>query len=302
MRKVCVLLSTYNGEKYLREQIDSVLNQKDVDVTLCVRDDGSKDGTIQILREYEKVGKIRLEIGENKGYQKSFYLLLANAPETDYYAFCDQDDVWDDDKLISAVKMLEAEDNSIPLLYYSALKVVNKDLKLKQVSHKGYSIGEHPFEEAFMLSFTYGCTTVINKVAREKFLKYDVNTLYSHDNNMNMICSALGKTIFDSTPHINYRQHGNNCFGYPSSVKAIIKTLRQYVKYEKHNLRSIEMQKIKDLFYNELTPEKQNFCNLILNYRNSKADKKALLNYKPYKSKQKLINFYIRYLIKTNKL
>ena len=175
MKKVCVLLSTYNGEKYLREQIDSVLNQKEVDVTLCVRDDGSKDSTIEILKSYEQSGKIKLEIGENVGYQRSFYLLLLNAPEADYYSFCDQDDVWDDDKLIAAVKMLEAEDNSKPLLYYSALKVVNKDLKLKQISHKGYCIGKYPFEEAFMLSFTYGCTSVINQSAREKFLKYDVS-------------------------------------------------------------------------------------------------------------------------------
>lgn len=302
MKTVCVLLSTYNGEKYLKEQIDSVLNQKGVKVILCVRDDGSKDSTLEILKEYEKENKLNLDFGENLGYQKSFYLLLKNAPFADYYAFCDQDDVWDDDKLLCAVSMLEKEDDTIPLLYYSALKVVNKDLKLKQVSHKGYQIGKYPFEEAFMLSFTYGCTTVINNVAREKFLKYDYETIYSHDNNMNMICSALGKTVFDSTAHINYRQHGNNCFGYPSSLKAIIKTIKWYFKYEAKNLRFKEMQKIKDLFYDELSEHNKHFCDLILNYRNSKKDKKALLNYKPYKSDKKLINFYIRHLIKRNKL
>lgn len=302
MKSVCVLLSTYNGEKYLRQQLDSVLNQKGIILNFLVRDDGSTDSTIDILKQYEKDGKIKLILGENVGYQKSFYLLLKNALQSDYYAFCDQDDVWDDDKLISAVNMLEKEDNTLPILYYSALKVVNKNLKLKQVSHKGYKIGEYPFEEAFMLSFTYGCTTVFNNVAREKFLKYDYQTVYSHDNNMNMICSALGKTVFDSTPHINYRQHGNNCFGYPSSLRAIIKTIKWYFKYEAKNLRSKEMQKIKDLFYDELSSHNKQFCDLVLNYRNSKQDKKALLNYKPYKSNKKMINFYIRHLIKHEKL
>ena len=127
MKIVCVLLSTYNGEKYLKEQLDSVLNQKDITLNFLVRDDGSTDSTIDILKQYEKEGKIKLIVGKNIGYKKSFYELAKLAPLSDYYAFCDQDDVWDDDKLITAVNMLERENNSIPLLYFSALRVVNNN-------------------------------------------------------------------------------------------------------------------------------------------------------------------------------
>jgi rhamnosyltransferase len=134
MKSVCVLLSTYNGEKYLKELLDSVLNQNCEDkikVSIFVRDDGSSDNTTNILKEYEQNGKIILfgHGGCNLGFAKSFSSLLANAPLSDYYAFCDQDDIWLPDKLISAVERLEKEDNNeIPLLYSTNLIVVDKDL------------------------------------------------------------------------------------------------------------------------------------------------------------------------------
>ena len=301
MKSVCVLLSTYNGEKYLRQQLDSVLNQKGIILNFLVRDDGSTDSTIDILKQYEKDGKIKLIVGKNIGYKKSFYELAKLAPLSDYYAFCDQDDVWDDDKLITAVNMLERENNSIPLLYFSALRVVNKNLKVKSVTHKKFIISEYPFEQALTLNPVYGCAAVFNNALREKFLEYQ-EFEHSHDNNLNVLASALGKVVFDKTPHFSYRQHGNNCFGYPSSLKSMIKNIKWYFKYEVHNIRLKEMTKIKEKFYTELSEHNKHFCDLVLNYRNSKQDKKALLNYKPYKTDSKLTNFYIRHLIKHEKL
>ena len=91
-KKVNVLLSAYNGEKYIKAQIDSILNQSYPNVELYVRDDGSKDGTLAIVREYEEKGLLHLEAGENVGFVKSFEWLIANGGEADYYAFSDQED------------------------------------------------------------------------------------------------------------------------------------------------------------------------------------------------------------------
>ena len=103
---VTVLMSTYNGERFLKEQLDSILQQQDVDVRLCVRDDGSTDGTMDILLEYADA--IELTIGNNFGVGNSFMSMVYSANlESDYYAFSDQDDIWMPDKLISAVDELK---------------------------------------------------------------------------------------------------------------------------------------------------------------------------------------------------
>ena len=115
---ITVLMSTYNGEKYLREQIESILNQKNVRVQILVRDDGSTDHTHIILDEYQKNGKLNWYTGMNLKSSKSFMNLVTKAPETEYYAFCDQDDVWNNDKLYRAVNKLKSMGNmNIPRLY-----------------------------------------------------------------------------------------------------------------------------------------------------------------------------------------
>ncbi|MBO6101263.1 MAG: glycosyltransferase, partial [Spirochaetaceae bacterium] len=120
-KSITILLSTYNGEKYIEEQLQSIFAQTCwQNCTLVVRDDGSKDGTLAILKKYEQQGKLRLECGENIGFVRSFFWLINNATEADYYSFADQDDVWNVNKVERAVKMLEnaaSEAPQKPLLY-----------------------------------------------------------------------------------------------------------------------------------------------------------------------------------------
>ena len=103
--KVLILVSTYNGEKYLPEQLDSLYAQEGVDIHILVRDDGSKDNTIGILKNYQgSKGKMTIIEGENIGAGQSFLALIneatTNYPDYDYYAFCDQDDVWYGNKVV----------------------------------------------------------------------------------------------------------------------------------------------------------------------------------------------------------
>ena len=135
MKKVLVLLSTYNGEKYLREQLDSVLSQEGVDVSLLIRDDGSKDGTINILKEYSAKLNVDYYEGANRGPSESFHDLLLHAQGYDYYAFCDQDDDWHKDKLRTAVERLEQMNQEAPILYCCNLNVVDENLKYCRICH-----------------------------------------------------------------------------------------------------------------------------------------------------------------------
>lgn len=100
---VTVLMSTYDGENFLRDQIESILNQEDVYVHLIVRDDGSKDRTINILEEYQSRGKLEWYSGKNLGSARSFLNLVSKSPDNEYYAFSDQDDVWFSKKLKRAI-------------------------------------------------------------------------------------------------------------------------------------------------------------------------------------------------------
>ena len=105
-------MSTYNGEKYLREQIDSILNQDYPEISLLIRDDGSTDGTVDILKEYaQKYRDIDYYVGENLGVQNSFFDLMKRADKRAYYyAFADQDDVWLPGKIKRAIELLEREE------------------------------------------------------------------------------------------------------------------------------------------------------------------------------------------------
>src|ERR1035437_8737190 len=124
---VTILLSTYNGEKYLNQLFESLFKQIDVEMSVLVRDDSSSDSTKEILRKYEEEGKLSWYTGENLRSAGSFMDLLFHAPDSEYYAFCDQDDVWEADKLYSAIKMLKQTQDK-PSLYFSQTKLVDKDL------------------------------------------------------------------------------------------------------------------------------------------------------------------------------
>ena len=125
---VAVLMSTWNGEKYLQAQIDSILKQEGVQVKLIVRDDGSSDATAAILEEYQQAGKLSWHAGKNLGYTASFMELCKNAPSADYYAFSDQDDIWLPEKLIHGIDRLR-EWCDVPAMAVSEWCMVDEELR-----------------------------------------------------------------------------------------------------------------------------------------------------------------------------
>lgn len=223
--KIAVLMSTYNGEKYIRQQLESILKQT-IPAHVFIRDDGSSDTTTDIIDEYIAAGAdIELIKGQNLGVKRSFFELIKNAPDADYYAFADQDDVWMPDKLEAAVKQLKVVEQlglQAPLLYCADTYLVDADLKLIVRENKN---PRPSFGNALVENICTGCTAVINRILLEKIREHTPNPddIVMHDWWLYLIAEAYGKTIFDREPHMNYRQHGNNEWGVKTTSWAIAK-------------------------------------------------------------------------------
>lgn len=213
MYKIVVMMSTYNGAKYLREQLDSIINQTEKDKFILVRDDGSTDKTIDILEEYQKKGLLKWYKGENVGFVKSFLLLLKDAPIARYYAFSDQDDYWEFNKLEKAIFKIKNENN--PCLYCSNAILVDKNLKEIGKYNESYSNEYKTLEDVLQGPLAAGCTMVFNRALANYINKYNVECMdiAFHDRWVCFIAGAFGKIVYDNNAYIKYRQHEANVVG-----------------------------------------------------------------------------------------
>ncbi len=208
--KVCVLMSTYNGEQFIEEQLQSLKNQEGVDVQILVRDDGSTDHTLDILNQWQQTGFLTWYQGENLKPARSFLNLIRKAPETEYYAFCDQDDVWFSDKLPSAVQALIGHE-ATPALYYGQTQLV--DVRLQPLPTPNL-LPADTLQQAIINHTATGGTIVFNHKLRELLQTYTPQYISMHDSWAHLVCLAVdGYVHFDSTPHMYYRQHEHNVLG-----------------------------------------------------------------------------------------
>lgn len=207
---VIILLSTYNGERFLEEQLQSLVSQCDVEFRIIVRDDGSTDGTINILNKWQQKGLLEWYSGSNLKPARSFFNLLFNAPEAEFYAFCDQDDVWREDKLSVAIKKLSNKGEAA--MYYGQIQLVDENLKFMKtelIHPKNNDI-----VQALVNNTATGCTVVINRPLKLLLKSYIPQYISMHDSWCLLVCIATGGIVyFDNNPHILYRQHCNNVIG-----------------------------------------------------------------------------------------
>lgn len=187
MHTVTILLATYNGEKYLREQLDSLLTQKGVRVSILVRDDKSTDGTQHILDEYQKKGYLTWYTGEHLNVPNGYLDLLKHVGETDYYAFCDQDDVWDEDKLLIAVSKLDEMKQDMPAMYYCGQRLVDENMKLLSIHNVNNERSHHT---NFLISNVAGCTAVFNRPLVDCVNSVDPDFILMHDSWLFKVCLA----------------------------------------------------------------------------------------------------------------
>lgn len=221
--KIAVLMSTYNGEAYIREQIASILAQEvDIPLSLIVRDDGSTDSTKEILQAYAEEGKLTWYSGENLKPAHSFLDLLNHCPGYDFYAFCDQDDVWHSDKLACALARLNGQDG--PAMYFANARLV--DGNLDYLGRNVYNRAPHrDFYSLVCSGGILGCTIVFNQPLAALLQNAPTpKCLTMHDAYLSIVCAMFdGKIFFDEQPHMDYRQHGKNVIGSGWSKRTAIR-------------------------------------------------------------------------------
>ena len=255
-KKVQVLMPTYNGEKYIIEQIRSIEEQTYSNITLLIRDDLSTDNTVGLVDAID--GKRTFIRGtSNLGVIQSFLELLRISDNVDYYALADQDDVWKADKLERAIHFLKQHDDNIPLLYCAGVDVVDDNLTFKgylSAKKKGPS-----FENALVQNIATGCTIVMNKAARDLInsVKPTSNKIVMHDWWFYLIVSSFGKVIYDKESVMYYRQHSNNTFGSGySSLQRWIPRLKRFIKKKEAGINIEQIVEFNRLFGDKLDEDK----------------------------------------------
>ena len=213
--KIAVLLSAYNGEKYIKEQINSILNQTYKNLVLYIRDDGSTDNTFEIIKDFAKRNRERVKCfsGSNRGFINSFITLLIHCEHCDYYAWSDQDDVWLPEKIERAVFMLEKDrrktDKIEPVLYFSDYDYYNEEMLFEKhglIHERGPS-----FENSLFDCIPLGFCSVFNNRTRDMFLKNIPHYCCGHDWWTYMLCAAFGHVIYDKGfVSVKYRRRNDS--------------------------------------------------------------------------------------------
>ena len=237
MSTVRILLATYNGEKYIGDMIESILAQSFTDWQLVLSDDQSKDHTVSILEEYavkypDRIMHYRsgLHFGNAQGH---FLHLLNQFPDAPYIMFCDQDDIWHNDKVSATLqKMKEIEKSGVPALVHTDLRVVDGQLQEMHPSFLAYSgiSGERmELKQLLVQNVVTGCTMMLNRPMAELANAHmPAGKILMHDWWLALIGAAMGTVGFLNQPTIDYRQHGNNTVGAKDtkSLSYILKKIR----------------------------------------------------------------------------
>lgn len=251
--QVVVLLSSYQGERFIAQQLESILTQLPLDGRILVRDDGSRDSTADRV---EAFGDPRISVtrGENVGFVRSFLTLLeAVPPEADIIMLCDQDDIWLPDKIERAVNHLRNLTGQ-PALYCSRLQLVDENLK---------PIGLSPawprppsFRNALTENIVTGCTCAINRAALPLARRYgNPELIYFHDWWLYLVIAAFGKVVVDPQPTILYRQHGGNAIGMGAGVARYLAIVRFMNKKSWVHIMYNQIENFRALYVDQLSQD-----------------------------------------------
>lgn len=244
--KVQILLATYNGEQFLQQQIESLLQQTYTDFTILIRDDGSTDKTLEIIESYQQKYPAKFillkEDKMNVGATQNFGILLAHST-ADYIFFCDQDDVWMASKIehsLSAIFTMENEQKSNPCLVYSDMKLINEhgiiiaDSVWKQLH---LSPDYFTLNRLLVQNIPHGCTVLINK-AMKSIASPIPATAILHDHWLALLAASVGNSVAITTPLILLRNHTQNVtrknFSFAEKIKRYFKNLSDKNAYEQY--------------------------------------------------------------------
>jgi len=224
-----VLLATYNGACFLKEQVDSILGQDYGNIRILARDDGSSDKTVQILEQYSQRFPDRFRVmpsGPSTGSPKNNFLILMKAATADYVCFCDQDDVWLPDKVSRTKQNMDRLQQrwgeKVPLLVFTDLHLTDDKLEIVHDSFWAYmSIDPeriYRLPQLMVQSVVTGCTVMLNRALLELALRMPEDA-YMHDRWVSWLASFMGKVGIERTQTVYYRQHDRNAVGTGSDIR-----------------------------------------------------------------------------------
>ena len=299
---IAILMATYNGEKYLEEQIESILNQTYQDFVLYIRDDNSTDNTRKIIKKYVKKNPNKvIQVKDEKvakGACNNFMYLLEyvySLNKYDIFMFADQDDFWLEDKVEFTVnEYKKIENKEQPILIHTDLNVVDSKLNIISESFFRYSnLNENcnKFNNYLIQNNVTGCTTLINKTLVDLII-FNINNILMHDWYFALIASAFGQVIFIGKATIKYRQHGNNVLG-AKKVKGIKEIYNKLIKNNtiKEDLDKVlkQAESFRKAYYNLLDFDNKSMIDDFCNIKNVNKIKKIKIINKNKFSKHGLI-------------
>jgi glycosyltransferase, family 2 len=250
--KLCILLASYNGEKYISEQLDSIINQTYKNWELIIRDDGSKDETVTILNKYEKKDeriKILRDDKGNLGFLKNFEELLFNAKE-EFVLFSDQDDFWLKNKLEKFVEKIRDLDEKVlskPLLVHCNSLVCDKKLEIIKEKFIDSKIAKKNNSNIYFFEYiVQGSTSMVNKKMIRESLPF-LKSVTLHDRYFHLLSQFLGTRVFIDESLVKYRQHERNEIGANRSIIKNIMSKKYFYVEDRKLIEEIKEKYIKCL-------------------------------------------------------
>lgn len=289
LRNICVVMSTYNGEKYLPMQLDSLLNQKGVNIIIYIRDDGSTDNTPSILTEYSRENdNIIVSLEKNVGYKKSFMKALKDAPESDYYGFCDQDDCWFPEKLYKTLCLMDNTKSSLAL---GNAIVTDEELNEQFLLYSQQSIPSYPM--SLTSSSFHGFLFCFDRHIRELAIRFPIEEItIPHDFWIITIASLFGTITYDLDLVLAKYRRLPNSVSKSRPIKMFFHRMHSFLFT--NGIVEPYSKRILELYKDELVGNKKELVNACAYYKISWKEKKYLLHHKEIKRKYKIKVFFNR--------
>ena len=292
IENICIIMSTYNGEQYVKEQIESILQQKNVNINIVIRDDGSTDSTFNIISDFKnKNSNISIIKGNNIGCKSSFYEAAKIAtklhPDISYFAFSDQDDVWLPEKAYKGIYAIKSKTEKRPILYFCHPKIV--DAKLQPTGQSWDAANNLTFEEGCLVQTCAGCTMIFNRASLDLYLQGNPENMSLHDSWMyKAVLACNGIVLEDKDKYILYRQHGNNVVGTQNFYS---RWKRRYNMFLHGNsYRSKQVGLILDTYHNKMTEETKYVAYILSTYKSSIKKKCKIIFSKRFRTGRLISN------------
>lgn len=285
MKSLVILMSVYNGSKYIEEQLMSIMNSKldNLRIKLIIRDDGSTDNTLELVEKVSVKDNISLHLikSKNIGVQKSFLELLKIAPDADFYAFCDQDDIWNSKKIVKMTNELKNFTFS-PCVCISNYNIINKNSQI--ISKKIYSnpLGFSLLQILFA-NYVPGCIMMFNKSLIKILKRKPPINVPMHDLYVLLTAYLFGEIIHVPETLFSYRIHENNTVGMKKKhirISNILKNQKKMLnKSEEESVANLALHFL-DSYRNELSNNEKIKLDMVSSYKLNLRNKIKLLNEK----------------------